>query len=172
MSTKVSIRPEKHALRPSPTTPGSCQRPKPFGVDRATDRRPISAPKSPPECRITPTFELGREPCSFLFDVYYLRHCTHWRLSSTRYVDNCVRVTELIWDSFQVKALYDFNGEPGSVELSIKAGELLTLVRDVGSGWYEGENAKGQIGLFPENYVEVVKKIISSSTRLILAMSH
>jgi len=56
----------------------------------------------------------------------------------------------------QVKALYDFSGEPGSVELSIKAGEILTLVRDVGAGWFEGENTRGQTGLFPENYVEVI----------------
>ncbi|XP_059489395.1 sorting nexin lst-4 [Neocloeon triangulifer] len=57
----------------------------------------------------------------------------------------------------KLKALYDFSGEIGSVELSIKAGEILTFIRDVGAGWYEGENSKGQVGLFPENYVEKIE---------------
>ncbi|XP_065348544.1 sorting nexin lst-4 [Cloeon dipterum] len=57
----------------------------------------------------------------------------------------------------KVKALYDFSGEVNSVELSIKAGEILTFIRDVGAGWYEGENSKGQVGLFPENYVEKIE---------------
>jgi sorting nexin-9/18/33 len=55
-----------------------------------------------------------------------------------------------------VKALYDFDGESSSAELSIRVGEILTITRkDVGSGWMEGENSNGQIGLFPEAYVEV-----------------
>jgi sorting nexin-9/18/33 len=57
----------------------------------------------------------------------------------------------------QVQALYDFKGEPGSAELSIVAGEVLTVTRqDVGEGWWEGTNQKGQTGLFPAAYVEVV----------------
>jgi len=58
----------------------------------------------------------------------------------------------------QVQALYDFNGEPGSAELSIVAGEILKVTRqDVGEGWWEGINSKGQTGLFPAAYVEEVK---------------
>lgn len=56
-----------------------------------------------------------------------------------------------------VRTLYDFSGEPGSSELSIVMGEVLSVTRsDVGEGWWEGKNARGQIGLFPAAYVEVL----------------
>ena len=52
--------------------------------------------------------------------------------------------------------MYDFDAQPGTGELSINAGEILTVLRtDVGEGWWEGLNSKGQSGLFPEAYVEV-----------------
>ncbi|XP_018312658.1 sorting nexin lst-4 [Mycetomoellerius zeteki] len=58
----------------------------------------------------------------------------------------------------QVRALYDFTGESGTAELSIIAGELLTVIRDnVGDGWCEGFNQSGQSGLFPAAYVQVVQ---------------
>ncbi|XP_063851087.1 sorting nexin lst-4-like isoform X2 [Scylla paramamosain] len=56
----------------------------------------------------------------------------------------------------QVRALYDFDAQPGTGELSIKEGEILTVSRqDVGEGWWEGTNSQGQAGLFPAAYVEV-----------------
>ncbi|TDG45446.1 hypothetical protein AWZ03_008069 [Drosophila navojoa] len=56
-----------------------------------------------------------------------------------------------------VRAMYDFSGEPGSSELSISTGDILTVTRsDVGEGWWEGKNSRGQIGLFPAAYVEVM----------------
>ncbi|XP_068142637.1 LOW QUALITY PROTEIN: sorting nexin lst-4 [Drosophila tropicalis] len=56
-----------------------------------------------------------------------------------------------------VRAMYDFSGEPGSSELSISTGEVLSVTRsDVGEGWWEGKNSRGQIGLFPAAYVEVM----------------
>ncbi|XP_017040382.1 sorting nexin-33 [Drosophila ficusphila] len=56
-----------------------------------------------------------------------------------------------------VRAMYDFSGEPGSSELSIATGDVLSVTRsDVGEGWWEGKNARGQIGLFPAAYVEVM----------------
>ncbi|XP_031641115.1 sorting nexin lst-4 [Contarinia nasturtii] len=56
----------------------------------------------------------------------------------------------------RVKALYDFTGEPNTSEISIEAGEVLILTRtDVGEGWWEGTNVRGQTGLFPEAYVEI-----------------
>ncbi|KAH8398287.1 hypothetical protein KR215_002715 [Drosophila sulfurigaster] len=56
-----------------------------------------------------------------------------------------------------VRAMYDFSGEPGSSELSILTGDILTVTRsDVGEGWWEGKNNRGQIGLFPAAYVEVM----------------
>lgn len=57
--------------------------------------------------------------------------------------------------SFEVKALYDFQGEPNTAELSIVAGETLKIIRtDVGEGWWEGVNSTGKSGLLPEAYVE------------------
>lgn len=56
-----------------------------------------------------------------------------------------------------VRALYEFSGESGSSEISIKIGEILSVTRtDVGEGWWEGKNSKGEIGLFPAAYVEVM----------------
>lgn len=55
----------------------------------------------------------------------------------------------------KVRALYDFSAEPNSTELSITAGDILTVTRrDVGEGWLEGSNSYGQVGLFPAAYVE------------------
>ncbi|XP_022913436.1 sorting nexin lst-4 [Onthophagus taurus] len=62
--------------------------------------------------------------------------------------------------SFQVRVLYDFSGEPNTSELSIIAGEILTVTRlDVGEGWWEGLNNIGKSGLFPESYVEKIDNI-------------
>lgn len=66
---------------------------------------------------------------------------------------------------FQVRALYDFTGESGTAELSITAGEILTVIRDnVGDGWCEGFNQSGQSGLFPAAYVQVVEQPAISSS--------
>lgn len=52
-------------------------------------------------------------------------------------------------------AVYDFSGEPGTAELSITAGEVLTVTRNnVGDGWCEGYNSSGNSGLFPAAYVQ------------------
>lgn len=60
----------------------------------------------------------------------------------------------------QVHALYDFEAQHGTGELAITAGEILTVTRtDVGEGWWEGCNSKGETGLFPEAYVEVLVDI-------------
>lgn len=52
--------------------------------------------------------------------------------------------------------LYDFEGQPGTSELSIYTGEIVTVTsQDVGEGWWEGSNQQGQSGIFPAAYVEV-----------------
>ena len=62
----------------------------------------------------------------------------------------------LILSLLQAHALYDFEGQSGTGELTIRCGEVLTVLRkDVGEGWWEGTNSSGQSGLFPEAYVEV-----------------
>ena len=54
--------------------------------------------------------------------------------------------------------MYDFEAQPDTGELSITAGDILTVIRtDVGDGWWEGTNNRGESGLFPEAYVEVRK---------------
>ncbi|XP_022246256.1 sorting nexin lst-4-like isoform X1 [Limulus polyphemus] len=56
-----------------------------------------------------------------------------------------------------VRALYDFEAQPGTGELSIWNNEILTLTRqDVGEGWWEGTNERGETGLFPAGYVEII----------------
>lgn len=60
-------------------------------------------------------------------------------------------------ESFRVRSLYDFTGEPNTAELSISAGQILTVIRtDVGEGWWEGINESGRSGLFPQAYVEKI----------------
>lgn len=62
--------------------------------------------------------------------------------------------------------MYDFIGEPGTAELSITAGEVLTVTRqNVGEGWWEGVNQAGQTGLFPAAYVEVRSYICKHSLK-------
>lgn len=57
----------------------------------------------------------------------------------------------------RVKVLYDFQGEPNSAELTIAVDDILTVTNtEVGEGWWEGTNARGQRGLFPAAYVEVL----------------
>uniref|UniRef100_A0A915PE54 SH3 domain-containing protein n=1 Tax=Setaria digitata TaxID=48799 RepID=A0A915PE54_9BILA len=54
----------------------------------------------------------------------------------------------------QVRAVYEFEAQPNSGELSISVNEVLTVVREgIQGGWLEGRNARGQHGLFPESYV-------------------
>jgi sorting nexin-9/18/33 len=40
-------------------------------------------------------------------------------------------------------------------ELTIKVGETVTIDTEA-SGWYSGTNSRGESGLFPANYVELV----------------
>ncbi|KAK7159767.1 hypothetical protein R3I94_005948 [Phoxinus phoxinus] len=52
------------------------------------------------------------------------------------------------------KALYDFDPEnPG--ELGFSEGDVITLTNQIDENWYEG-SLRGQAGLFPCNYVEVM----------------
>lgn len=57
---------------------------------------------------------------------------------------------------WQAKALYDFEAQaPG--EISIWADETVTVInKNVGEGWCEGVNSRGETGLFPEDYVEIL----------------
>lgn len=66
----------------------------------------------------------------------------------------------------QVQALYDFSGEPGTTEMSITSGEILTLLNtEIGEGWWEGRNAKGETGLFPAAYVRKLSPEETTQTK-------
>ncbi|KAM9821822.1 sorting nexin-18a [Syngnathus typhle] len=57
----------------------------------------------------------------------------------------------------QARAIYDFNSEnPG--EVSVRENELVSLYseQDI-DGWLEGTNSKGERGLFPASYVEILR---------------
>lgn len=70
-------------------------------------------------------------------------------------------------EGHQVIALYDFTGEAGTSELSITAGEVLTVMRDnVGDGWCEGFNQSGKSGLFPAAYVQIYESATTASNTM------
>uniref|UniRef100_A0A672IF10 Sorting nexin n=1 Tax=Salarias fasciatus TaxID=181472 RepID=A0A672IF10_SALFA len=51
--------------------------------------------------------------------------------------------------------LYDFSAEPGNNELSVKEGETITITNpNIGGGWIEAQNSRGDVGLVPEDYIE------------------
>uniref|UniRef100_A0A8C1F937 Sorting nexin n=1 Tax=Cyprinus carpio carpio TaxID=630221 RepID=A0A8C1F937_CYPCA len=55
----------------------------------------------------------------------------------------------------KAQVLYDFTAEPGNNELSVREGETITLTnQNVGGGWIEAKNSRGEVGLVPEDYIE------------------
>lgn len=57
------------------------------------------------------------------------------------------------------KAKFDFEAKT-SVELELKKGDHLRLIRKVDDNWYEGVNVRNQMGIFPSSYVETIKQPI------------
>ncbi|XP_038623330.1 sorting nexin-33 isoform X2 [Tachyglossus aculeatus] len=61
------------------------------------------------------------------------------------------------------RALYDFQSE-NKEEISIQQGEELVVFSEHSlDGWLQGQNSRGQTGLFPASYVEVVRARSGSS---------
>eukprot|EP01135_Chromosphaera_perkinsii_P001858 Nk52_evm7s212 gene=Nk52_evmTU7s212 len=55
----------------------------------------------------------------------------------------------------QCRALYDYDAQDTD-ELTIRAGDIITLVNKDNEGWWQGK-LRGKSGLFPANYVEIIK---------------
>ncbi|KAF7664006.1 hypothetical protein LDENG_00192200 [Lucifuga dentata] len=56
----------------------------------------------------------------------------------------------------KAQVLYDFAAEPGNNELTVKEGETVTITNQhIGGGWIEAQNSRGEIGLVPEDYIEL-----------------
>ncbi|MBN3315491.1 SNX18 protein, partial [Atractosteus spatula] len=71
--------------------------------------------------------------------------------------------------ALRARALYDFNSEnPG--EITVKENEIVTLYseNDI-EGWLEGVNSRGERGLFPASYVEILKNDTAPSYNNITA---
>ncbi|XP_056620187.1 sorting nexin-9b isoform X2 [Triplophysa dalaica] len=52
--------------------------------------------------------------------------------------------------------IYDFAAEIGNNELSVREGETITITnQSIGGGWIEARNSRGEVGLVPEDYIEV-----------------
>lgn len=69
--------------------------------------------------------------------------------------------------ALKARVLYDFTSEnPG--EISVREGEVVAVFSEEElDGWLEGENSRGEAGLFPASYVELVREQVapnSSST--------
>ena len=75
------------------------------------------------------------------------------------YLEKYLRFVEIVVASntFSITVLveveYDYEAELQD-ELTIHAGDILTSVKQMSGGWWEGV-LKGKRGLFPENFVKV-----------------
>ncbi|XP_075885080.1 sorting nexin-18-like [Nelusetta ayraudi] len=67
--------------------------------------------------------------------------------------------------ALKAKVLYDFTSEnPG--EISVREGELVAVFsKEELDGWLEGENSRGEAGLFPASYVELVRENVAPNSK-------
>ncbi|XP_026175234.1 sorting nexin-9b isoform X3 [Mastacembelus armatus] len=64
--------------------------------------------------------------------------------------------------ALKAQVLYDFTAEPGNNELTVKEGETVTITnQNIGGGWIEAQNSRGEVGLVPEDYIEFSKALPS-----------
>ncbi|XP_062323243.1 sorting nexin-9b isoform X3 [Osmerus eperlanus] len=58
----------------------------------------------------------------------------------------------------KAQVLYDFTAEAGNNELTVREGETVTITnQSIGGGWIEAQNSRGEVGLVPEDYIELGK---------------
>ncbi|XP_034555457.1 sorting nexin-9b isoform X2 [Notolabrus celidotus] len=59
----------------------------------------------------------------------------------------------------KAQVLYDFTAEAGNNELTVREGETVTITNEhIGGGWIEAQNSRGEVGLVPEDYIELNKQ--------------
>jgi len=64
----------------------------------------------------------------------------------------------------KAKAIYEYEANEDN-ELSFKEDDIITIIEEVpDSQWWKGE-CKGSIGLFPNNYVEIIAEVDNSSEK-------
>jgi len=63
----------------------------------------------------------------------------------------------------KVKAVYDYKAQDEN-ELSFKANEIISVLREDESGWWHGESASGATGIFPSNFVESIDASFNRKT--------
>ncbi|XP_071124192.1 E3 ubiquitin-protein ligase TRIM45-like [Mytilus edulis] len=72
-----------------------------------------------------------------------------------RFLEEKIQLIKESQPTTEVKVLYDFDGDPDNGELSVRAGEELTVTaQDIGDGWWEVRNSLGHQGIVPEAYVQ------------------
>ncbi|KAJ3067008.1 hypothetical protein HDU98_009761 [Podochytrium sp. JEL0797] len=54
------------------------------------------------------------------------------------------------------KAVYTYEANEAN-EIGFTEGETVSEIEKLDEGWWQGKNAKGQVGLFPNNYVEEIQ---------------
>ncbi|XP_077408150.1 sorting nexin-9b [Vanacampus margaritifer] len=65
--------------------------------------------------------------------------------------------------ALKAQVLYDFTAEAGNNELSVKEGETVNITNQhIGGGWIEAQNSRGEVGLVPEDYIELNKSPLPS----------
>ena len=63
----------------------------------------------------------------------------------------------------EVEVEYDYEAEFCD-ELTIRQGEVITNVKQMSGGWWEGTHPSGKHGLFPENFVKVVAGVTTTES--------
>jgi hypothetical protein len=157
--------PEESYVRPppppqqarSPTPPSPELRPSsPIRVAMPVGRS--AAPLSPPEERYSPEPVPARSMAQALPTPSHITddHDSHDQAraaaanvaqnSSASHAGHGVRAT----------ALYDYVPDESN-EIALQEGEEVTNIDQVDPDWWVGTNSKGQEGLFPANYVEIIE---------------
>ncbi|XP_071208926.1 neutrophil cytosol factor 4-like isoform X2 [Salvelinus alpinus] len=67
-----------------------------------------------------------------------------------------------VFSSPRAEVVFDFSGS-GRLELSMKAGEVIFLLRRVNTDWLEGK-VSNRTGIFPESFVKIIKPLPESDS--------